>query len=86
VVLPPKLGTFGIDAQRRTDLLRWSVHARAFNFAGQPAITLPLFSSEQHFAVGIQLGAAVPSTYRMDPENARHGNHVGVNGVLGDPP
>jgi len=58
VVLPPKLGTFGIDAQRRADLLRWSVYARPFNFASQPAITLPLFSSQEHLPVGIQLGAA----------------------------
>jgi len=57
-VLPPKLGTLGIDPQRRADMLTWSVYARPFNFSGLPAITLPLFWSEEGLPIGVQLGAA----------------------------
>jgi amidase len=58
VSVPPKLGTLGIDLQRRADMLSWSVYARPFNFSGLPAITLPLFWSEKGFPIGVQLGAA----------------------------
>lgn len=57
-MLPPKLGTLGTDPQHRADMLRWSAFARFFNFSGQPAISLPLFWSEEGLPIGIQLGAA----------------------------
>ena len=56
--LPPKLGTLGTDPQHRADMLRWSAFARFFNFSGHPAITLPLFWSQEGLPIGIQLGAA----------------------------
>jgi amidase len=57
-LLPPKLGTLGTDPGHRAHMLRWSAFARFFNFTGQPAITLPLFWSEDGLPIGIQLGAA----------------------------
>jgi len=57
-LLPPKLGTLGTDPQHRADMLHWSAFARFFNFSGQPAITLPLFWSDEGLPIGIQLGAA----------------------------
>jgi len=56
-VLPPKLGTLGSDPQRQADL-HWSAFVRFFNFSSQPAISLPLFWSEEGLPIGIQLGAA----------------------------
>jgi amidase len=57
-VLPPKLGTLGTDPEHRAAMLSWSAFSRFFNFSGQPAITLPLFWSEEGLPIGIQLGAA----------------------------
>ena len=56
--LPPKLGTLGLDPPRRADMYRWSGYSRPFNFSGQPAISLPLYWSEEGLPIGIQLGAA----------------------------
>jgi amidase len=54
----PKLGTIGTDPQRRADMLRFSAFSRFFNFSGQPAITLPLYWSQEGLPIGVQLGAA----------------------------
>lgn len=56
--LSPKLGTLGLDPSRRAEMFRWSGYTRPFNFSGQPAISLPLYWSEEGLPIGIQLGAA----------------------------
>ncbi len=57
-IVAPKLGALGLDSSRLKTSMLWWPFTSFFNLAGQPAISLPLHSSEEGLPVGVQLGAA----------------------------
>jgi amidase len=54
----PKLGALGMDAARLKTSAVWWPFTAFFNMSGQPAVSLPLYWTEEGLPVGVQLGAA----------------------------
>ena len=55
--LPPRIGAFGSGEELDRDTMQFVTFTMPFNISGQPAISLPLYWSEEGLPVGVQLVA-----------------------------